>query len=111
MDKIGLQTQYLSVLSDHVTIFSGSGAKKTRFRKNFSSIFLIFSELTKKNVYSFDAEKADLSIGGIFGAIGVTQTEIQALQNREILFFFPRLSHSLIFRYMVAQNRELAVFF
>ena len=57
--------------------------KMSRF---FSEIFCrkkyFFLELKKKVVYSFDAEKADLSIGGIFGAIRVTQTEIQALQNR-----------------------------
>ena len=38
-------------------------------------------------INSFDAEKEYLSIGGIFGAIRVALAELQALQNREKVFF------------------------
>ena len=64
-------------------------APKKYFRK------IIFLELKKKLGYSFDAEKAYLSIGDIFRAISATSV---ALEDRKdpwykSLTFFPYIEH------------------
>ena len=60
-----------------------------KFSENFRVIFFIiekifFGELKKNNVYSFDAEKAYLSIGDIFGAIPALYKRVfqQSVENQ-----------------------------